>query len=185
MRRQKLSDHLCSLREEIAALQIVKCHMSHERVITADESMLPVVCRIQENSYQRIGLCSPEVRAMRLGCSHTSARIKLEDAINELSANGGDGNRLGLRLSRELSWLNNQIHLLDHRKGDAEKALARKLEEAYGAGGLGCKGKELLDAENGVAELERVHDDYVEQIGRLRDRVVIEIDKVMEQISLN
>jgi hypothetical protein len=180
MKHQKPLHHLYSLREEIVALQIVKCHMSHERVITADESMLPIVCRIPENSYQRIGLCSPEVRAMRLGCSHTSARIKLEDAINELSSSAGEGNQLGPRLSRELSWLNNQIHLLDHRKGDAEKALARRLEETYGAAGLGCKGKELLDAENGVAELERVHDDYVEQIGRLRDRVLIEVDKLMD-----
>ncbi|MDX6383286.1 MAG: hypothetical protein QOK48_859 [Blastocatellia bacterium] len=119
------------MREEIAALRIVKCHMSHERVMRADETMLPVICCLPENSYQRIGLCSPEIRAMRLGCSHTSARIKLEDAINELNSSGEEGNGPGPRLSSELSWLNNQIHLLDHRKGEAETTLARMLEEAW------------------------------------------------------
>jgi hypothetical protein len=185
MKYLKRRGHLYSLREEIAALRIVKCHMSHERVIRADESMLPVIGRFPGNSYQRIGLCSPEARAKRLGCSHTSARIKLEDAINELNSSGEEGNGLGPRLSSELSWLNNQIHLLDHRKGEAEKTLARMLEEAYRAGGWGRKGKELMDAENGIQELERTHDEYVERIGRLRDRVVIEIDKLMEQSRVN
>ena len=183
MKHLKRFGHLYSLREEIAALRIVKCHMSHERVIRADESMLPVICRFPGNSYQRIGLCSPEARAKRLGCSHTSARIKLEDAINEFNSSGEEGNVIGPRLSSELSWLNNQIHLLDHRKGEAEKTLARLLEETYRAGG--CKGKELMDAENEVQELERTHDEYVERIGRLRDRVVIEIDKLMAQSRLN
>jgi hypothetical protein len=173
--------HLHSFREEIAALRIVKCRMSHERVIRVDGSTPRVICRFPENSYQRIGLCSPEVRAKRLGCSHTSARIKLEDAINELNSSGEKGNGPGPRLSSELSWLNNQIHLLDHRKGEAEKTLARMLEDAYRAGGWGRKSKELMDAENAVQELERTHDEYVERIGRLRDRVVTEIDKLMEQ----
>ncbi len=125
------------------------------------------------------------MRAKRLGCSHTSARIKLEDAINELNTSGEESNGLGRRLSSELNWLDNQIHLLDHRKGEAEKTLARMLEEAYRAGGRGRKGKELIDAENGVQELEQAHDEYVKRIGLLRDRVVIEIDKLMEQLLVN
>src|SRR5450432_2607361 len=107
MKHRKRLAHLHSLREEIAALRIVKCHMSHERVVRAAGSRLPVISRFPEGSYQRIGLCGPEVRAQRLGCSHTSARIKLEDAINELSSSGEERNGLGLRLSSELSWLNN------------------------------------------------------------------------------
>jgi hypothetical protein len=177
--------HLYSLREEIAALCVVKCHMSHERVIRADVSMLPVICRVPEGSYQRIGLCSPEVRAKRLGCSHTSARIKLEDAINELNTSGDEGNGPGPLLSSELNWLNNQIHLLDHRKGEAENTLARMLEEAFRAGGWGRKGKELMAAENEVKEMERCHDQYVEWIGLLRDSVVIELDKLIEQSRVN
>jgi len=41
MKPQKRLDYLCSLREEIAALRVVKCHMSHERVVTAADSGLP------------------------------------------------------------------------------------------------------------------------------------------------
>jgi hypothetical protein len=181
MKHLKCLDHLYSLREEIGALRLVKCHMAHERVIKADESMLPVISRSPENNYQRIGLCSPEVRAKRLGCSHTSARIKLADAIDELTSSGEEVTGLGQRLRGELGWLNNQIHLLDHRKGEAEKTLARMLEEAFRAGAGELKGEELMDAEYGVQELELAHDEYVERIGRLRDEILIEIDKLMEQ----
>lgn len=173
--------HLYSLREEIASLCIVKCHMSHERIIRAGESMLPVICRVPEGSYQRIGLCSPEVRAKRLGCSHTSARIKLQNAIDELNTSSEEGNGLGPLLSSELNWLNNQIHLLDHEKGEAEKKLASMLEEAYRAVGCTRKDKELMEAENALSELERAHDEYVERIRLLRDRVLIEMDKLIEQ----
>ncbi|HJP91222.1 MAG TPA: hypothetical protein VJ875_04650 [Pyrinomonadaceae bacterium] len=94
-----------------------------------------------------------------------------------------EGNRLGPLLSSELNWLNNQIHLLDHRKGEAEKTLARMLEDAYRTGGWGRKGKDLIEAENRIQELERAHDEYVERIGGLRDRIIIEIDKLIESIT--
>ena len=166
--------YLRLLREEIAALSVVKCHMSHERIRRAGELMLPVACRVPEGSYQRVGLCSPEVRAQRLGCSHTTARIKLQDAINEL--NTGDA-KSGQRssLGGELTWLNNEIHLLDHRKGEAEKNVA-KLEELSRDVDRSHKEMELLEARNVVREMERLHDQYVELIGALRDRVVNELD---------
>jgi hypothetical protein len=179
VKHQHPPGHLYFLREEIAALCVVKCRMSHERVIRAGEPMLPVICRYTESNYERVGLCGPEVRAKRLGCSHTSARIKLEDAINELNTRDEEGNRLGRLLSSELNWLNNQIHLLDHRRGEAEKTLARMLEDAYRAGGWGHKGKNLIEAENRIQELERAHNEYVERIGQLRDRIIIEIDKLI------
>src|SRR5215207_4743614 len=116
MRPRKRLEYLPRLREELAALCVVKCHMSHERVVRAADSMLPVVCRFPEGSYQRVGLCSPEARARRLGCSHTTARTKLERAISELDTRGEPGASLG----HELNWLDNEIHLLDHRKGEAE-----------------------------------------------------------------
>jgi hypothetical protein len=185
MKQQHPLGHLYSLREEIAALCVVKCRMSHERVIRAGEAMLPVTCRFTESNYERVGLCKPEIRAKRLGCSHTSARIKLEDAINELNTRDEEANRLGPLLSSELNWLNNQIHLLDHRKGEAEKNLARMLEDAYRAGGLRRKDKDMIEAENRIQELERAHDEYIERIGRLRDRIMIEIDKLIEPITVN
>ncbi len=41
--------------------------------------------------------------------------------------------RPGVFSGNELNWLNNEIHLLDHRKGEAETVLARRLKEACGA----------------------------------------------------
>src|SRR5262245_30379302 len=119
MELQKRLNQLRSLREEIATLWIVKCRMSHERVVRNGESGLPVICRFPEGGYQRVGLCTPEIRAKRLGCSHTSARIKLDDAIRELATSYRRNNAASLQFSSELVWLNNAIHLLDHRKGEA------------------------------------------------------------------
>lgn len=76
--------------------------------------MLPVVCRFPEGSHQRVGLCNPDVRAQRLRCSHTSARIKLERGIGELDPEDNVGTESFS--GNELNWLNNEIHLLDHRR---------------------------------------------------------------------
>lgn len=175
----KRLDYLSSLREEIVALAAVKCHMSHERIIRAAGSLLPVVCRFPEGAYRRVGLCSPETRAQRLGCSHTMARIKLESAIDELETGAGEESVPGSFLRSELNWLNNEIHLLDHRKGEAEKTLARILEE-YGAVDGAGQAKRLREAEAKVRELERLHDEYVDRIGILRDTIVTEMDKLIE-----
>src|SRR5689334_8016751 len=126
---------------------------------------------------KRVGLCTPELRAKRLGCSHTSARIKLDDAIDVLRISYGEENDSISVLRSELAWLNNDIHLLDHRKGNAEKRLARMLDEVSRASESGDKGEKVREAENEVGEMEQIHDEYVEQLGRLRDRVVNEIDK--------
>ncbi|HEY8226382.1 MAG TPA: hypothetical protein VIG25_13970 [Pyrinomonadaceae bacterium] len=181
MKTEKTIDYVRSLREEIAALCVVKCHMSHERIRRAGESMLPVVCRSPEGGYQRFGLCSREVRAQRLGCSHSTARIKLERAINELNAGGGGCCGQTPSLGSELNWLNNEIHLLDHRKGEAEKALARIEEEIHRAGDRAHGREASVEARKVVLEMERLHDEYVERIGVLRDRVVNELDRLSEQ----
>ena len=134
--------------------------------------MLPVACHFPEGSYQRVGLCSPEVRAQRLGCSHTTARIKLQDAIKELNTGNAESDAQASSLGAELTRLDNQIHLLDHRKGEAEKNLA-KIEEIYRHIDGSLKEAE---ARSVVLEMEHLHDQYVEQIGALRDRVVNELN---------
>lgn len=180
MRRQKRLERLRSLRGEIAALCAVKCRMSHERVVRAGESMLPVASRLPGGGYERVGLCSPGARAQRLGCSHTTARVKLKDAINELRA-CREGAGPGALFDGELNWLDNQIHLLDHRKGEAEKALARLLEEAHGARDDGRKAEKLAEAENGPREMERLHCEYVGRLSLLRDAVAAEMGGLLEQ----
>lgn len=173
-------NYLSSLREEIVGLRAVKCRMSHERIIRMDGSMLPVVGDLPEVNFQRVGLCSPETRAERLGCSHTMARIKLERAIDELETGAGEKSEPESFLRDDLNWLDNEIHLLDHRKGEAEKMLAVILGESN-AGSRTAQSETLRDAEANVRELERLHDEYVDRVGMLRDRVVTEMDGLIER----
>lgn len=170
---------LRSLREAVAALSAARCGMSHERVVRAGEPPLPVASRLPGVSYERVGLCAPEARACRLGCSHTTARVKLADAAGELERAGGAGGGGGPQIGEELSRLDNEIHLLDHRRGEAEKALARALEAAHRAG-RGLRGGGVAGAEAEVRELERLHGEYVERVGLLRDRVVAGLDRLIE-----
>ena len=172
---------LSSLREDLLALCAVKCRMSHERVLKDPDTMLPLVYRFPEGSYRRVGLCSPEVRAQRLGCSHTTARIKLENAIQELAINDADDSGPGSILTRELNWLDNEIHLLDHRKGKAEKTLAEVLEETCRTGNRAHTSERLRETEQQIREMERLHDEHVDRIGMLRDRVMNEMDRLIER----
>src|SRR5688500_15218834 len=185
MKQEKLIDRLRSLRKEIAALCIVKCHMSHERIRRVGEFMLPVVSRLPGGDYERVGLCSPEARARRLGCSHTTARVKLQEAVNELSRGHGKNAGQVLELGDRVNWQDNEIHLLDHRKSEAEKCLAKTEEQKYRFSDQTDKSEELIGAKGLVLEMEQLHDKYVEQMGVLRDRVLNSLDNLIQQEEIN
>ena len=172
-------DKLRCLRDEIAAMRIVKCRMSHEQVVRDDASGLPKTCRFAESGYRRIGLCAPELRATSLGCSHTSARIKLEEAIGALCSSNGQQTPALSQMRDEFAWLDNAIHLLDHRKGDAEKRFAEICERSNQSVRSADEEHTIKEARNGIGELEALHDAYVERIGNLRNRVVAEIDELL------
>jgi hypothetical protein len=163
---------------------VVKCRMFHERVVRAAHSNLPVISRFPEASYQRIGLCEPETRARQLGCAHTMSRYRLERAIAELDSGEHESAAKKKLLGSELNYLINEIHLLDHKKGDAEKALAIALEEVYGMSGSATGDTERLRfAENDVRQIEQLHDELVARMGVLKDEVVVQMDKLITQIS--
>jgi hypothetical protein len=185
MKTREYLFYLSSLRSEIADMCVVNCRMAHERVLTAPESMLPVVCHFPQGSYHRVGLCTPETRARRLGCSHTMARIKLAAAINELESAEEEGSGPGSALRHELNFVDNEIHLLDHRKGEAEKALARISEEIYRGDGRVPTCDKLRTAQHDVQDLERLHDQYVQRIGELRDTIVTLMDRLIEEVAGN
>lgn len=176
MTQQSRKSYLSFLRDEIAAMSIVKCRMTHERIVRLADSKQPVFSPGTPGDFKRVGLCSPEVRAERPGCSHTMSRSKLDRAIGELEFG------IAEPLSYELNWLTNEIHLLDHRKGEAETRRARAEQEAK-SNSEDPRVLELLRASEIVKELEEQHDSYVERIGVLRDRVISELDKLDKVIG--
>ena len=174
---RKSLDELLFMREEIVALCAVKCRMSHERIVLSADSKLPVVSASADSGYRRIGLCGPEVRDRQLGCSHTMARTKLVRAIEKLRAqSGNEGDALDVD---ELNRLDNAIHLLDHAKGAAEARLAELLRTGD-AGDQISHDKKLLEAAKTLRGMEQLHDEHVERIGILRDKVVTALDRLIE-----
>jgi len=110
------------------------------------------------------------------------ARIKLEMGLNQMETWDSS---LNVSLSSELNLLDNEIHLLDHRKGEAEKVFARLLAEAFSTDGHVRECARVRRAEEKIRELEGLHAQYVERIGVLRDKVVAELDKLIEQAAVN
>lgn len=169
--RARNSD-LVSLRDRIASLRVVKCRMTHERVVGVHDPARPAAHLTTLSTFTRVGLCSPDERDERLGCSHTMSRVKLDAAISEL-----EPEKAG-QLRHELNWLTNEIHLLDHRKSNAEARLAAARHEA-GREPTGAKAAKVVKESKEVKRLERQHDEYVERVGMLRNLVVLEIEKLL------
>ena len=90
-----------------------------------------------------------------------------------MDLDGADKSGPGSLLADELNWLDNEIHLLDHRKGEAEKTLARILEETYVAGDRARTAGRLRDAEEQIREMERLHLTRRELDGALREARIV------------
>ncbi len=156
-------------------LKTVKCRLTHERVQIDKASNLPVTRHLPETIYDRIGLCPHETRSNRVSCGHTTAHLPLLDAIKMLEPSDSDNHHLWSDFDRIL----NQIYQLDHKKGFAESDLAVLIEKQINQKEE-FSGADLEVAKKVIQEIEVQHDKCVEEIGKVRDRVVVEMQKVIE-----
>lgn len=159
------TDSLRGLRDRIASLQVIRCRMLHERVRVEDGVALRVSRGEREPGLVRIGLCSPEDRARNLACGHTMARYALLDAIQALRAAGSVPPAECRSLEQALEDVANEIHLLDHRKGDAERTLALASER-------GVVSAEAAE----VRRLEAQHDAHAGQLQAIQIAVLSHLD---------
>lgn len=160
-------ESLRTLRDRVAALRVTRCRMSHERVRIENGSVLRVSRGEPEPALVRIGLCSPEARARNLACGHTMARYVLLDAVQALHTAGRLPSGACDSLRQGLESVSDAIHLLDHRKGDAERDLALRSEGKDAPRG---------EAAAEVGRLEEQHDACAERIRELQGAVLAHLD---------
>ncbi|HLL47814.1 MAG TPA: hypothetical protein VK399_13970 [Longimicrobiaceae bacterium] len=175
-------ESLRALREQVASLQVTRCRMFHERVRVENGAVLRVSRGEPEPSPVRIGLCSPEVRARNLACGHTMARYVLLDAVRALHAAGRLPRAAHDPLEQALESVCNGIHLLDHRKGDAERQLALSSEREHRSRGEPAEDEATGEAARSAAEVRRLeeqHDAYAEQIRELQGAVLAHLDAAL------
>jgi hypothetical protein len=173
---------LRALREQVAALQVTRCRMFHERVRVENGAVLWVHRGEPEPSPVRIGLCSPEVRARNLACGHTMARYVLLDAVRALHAAGRLPRAAHDPLEQALEGVCNGIHLLDHQKGDAERELALSSEREHRSRGEPAEEEATGEAAHAAAEVRRLeeqHDVYAEQIRELQVAVLAHLEAAL------
>ncbi len=162
--------------ETVRNLKTVKCRLTHERVQIDKTSNLPVTKQVPETIFERVGLCPHESRSKRLSCGHTSAHLPMLDAIKMLEDEGIINRELWSDFDKVL----NQIYKLDHKKGFAESDLAVLIEteikkpEEYSE-------NDRQNAENVIKDIEEQHDKCVEKLGKVRDRVFVEMQKLVRE----
>lgn len=161
--------------EKVKNLKTAKCRLRHERVQIDAESNLPVTRHIPETVFDRIGLCTWEIRNERVSCGHTTAHLVLLDAIEILESE----NRIKEDLRADLDSVLNQIYQLDHKKGDAEKDLAMAIEKRETGADNGFD-KTLETAAAAIDEIESQHDECVEGIGKVQARIIDEMQKLID-----
>lgn len=174
--RDAIISKLIEIKEKVEDLKAVKCRVNHERVLTDKETGLPLSKYIGEKVYERIGFCPREVREQRISCGHTNAPDILKNALTLLDSEGKDVEILRTELMNVIT----QIHLLDHRKGDAEKQLAILIEKKNNLPKKSFE-KEISPARDAINDLENEHRGYVDKIAEVRDRIVAELETIIKE----
>jgi hypothetical protein len=178
--RSELVRDCVVLRDRIAALQLVECRMAHERLRREQGRLVRIDRGEPEPVLARRGLCSAEVREQRLACGHTMARYLLHRALRVLRLAGELGEREHGELEQALGGLGDQVHLLDHRKGEAERRsglLAEGLSLSERPSAAARMALEAAAAE--VRALEQEHEGYVRELGVWRERILRHLDLVI------
>lgn len=157
----------------IAAMQIVGCRLAHEQVCWERGRILRR--RLGDEQILVRQVCSWSVRKERLACAHTSARDAAERALLELRDARGLTEDACVSLLEELRTIGHEIQLLDHRKGEAEKAYALAVERAAGAGGDPAIGA----LQSLISSMESEHGHHVSRLIQWRDAVLAAVDRTV------
>lgn len=178
IRRTDATGDWCDLREWLAALEVVKCRMVHERLRWQDGRLVRIDRGEPESVLARLGLCPAEVREQRLACGHTMVRHHLQRALQTLHEGGVSSEEEHVQLHQELNAIDNHIHLLDHRKGAAEVRHAVLAEgQALGDPTSTDRATAVAKAAAEVRACEAEHDRHVERLVAWRERLLQLVDR--------
>ncbi len=161
---QNSSDKLRRLREEVASLQAVKCRMYHEKMQL--KNGLPVSAAVPAAVFERVGFCSPAIRAKRMACAHTTARYVLRDAIQELQRLDSRNESMYQHWCNELNTVEDTIHATDHQKGQVEKEYATLLSKTS------ATPTQLAQKQQLIEQLEQTHSQCVDEMEQVRQRIL-------------
>lgn len=175
--RNDLLLQLIESREKLTRLKAIDCRMAHERVMIDRQTQLPVAGIVPEIEFQRVGLCDSAKRFKNPACSHTMARYPLENALNILEQCGKYSD-----WRAEFNDLNNRIHLLDHKKGEAEKHSARMIKRIRETEHIKDRflTEERFLIKKQITEIEQQHSICVEKIEKLKNNILAAINSAIK-----
>ena len=148
----------------LSGFTVPQCRMVHEQVARDPKTGTPVAHSGSDSGYARRPLCPAARRDQHLACGHTNARNRFIAILAGLDA-GSDGHQQPIRsVLDQARQLDLETVLLDHRKGDAELALA-KAE-------VGRNPVAAQAAQADIAALEAEHDRLVRAWRALLDQAL-------------
>lgn len=126
----------------------------------------------EPGTYRRATLCAASRRRRNLACCHTAARHALRDALRFLSCDDPCGSRTWEAALLRFDAIDADLGRLDHRRYDAETALADAASEA-----AECKARAALA--NALAE----HAAHVAALDELRQQVLDALSRGIEAVT--
>ncbi len=79
-----LDERLRAIEADIRSFDLSCCQLYHEKVKRKSDGITPIIDTSVEHGFERVTFCSNKTRASRLGCAHTSARVRLKNLIRKL-----------------------------------------------------------------------------------------------------
>ncbi|MEO0509192.1 MAG: hypothetical protein AAF065_04990 [Verrucomicrobiota bacterium] len=170
-----MDDTLESLYQQISAFDFTYCGMAHERIQRVKEGLEPIRNASIDHGYQRSEYCCSTTRAQRLGCAHTTGRIRFCEFLDALPRPMFDEERI-TKWKEELQKLDLLIVKVDWQKSDAELDHARQSDAlCQGTQESPERNAQLANTSQLIRELIDTHTDYIERLRQLRNEVLAEI----------
>ncbi|WP_156817092.1 hypothetical protein [Rubritalea marina] len=146
--------------------------MKHEKVQRSNNGIDPLPCSLSGEGFKRFQYCSNAIRSKRLGCAHTTARIRMLQILDDLPTRVAPEKQIE-QWKSIVQELEQSIIDVDRKKSDAELAHAIQSAEIQreATKKSEIQGK-LANTAAHIAELIKTHNHYLDKLERLRNEVL-------------
>ncbi|WP_157717089.1 hypothetical protein [Formosa sp. Hel1_31_208] len=149
-----------SIYENIEQLQVVKCGMFHEGVAINPDGTPKYSTMDSVTVFDRLPLCTHELRNVRLGCAHSGVNVKFESTLDKLIALMPHKSEIISSLKTSFSATITKIYTTDHQMGH--------LEHQLGHCQIDGLMHERAKLEESKALLKEKHDGLMNQLKQLK-----------------
>ena len=160
------------IRKELENFEFIHCGMAHEKIQRESDGISPLHDCAADHGLKRVTYCNAQVRSRRMGCAHTTARIKFLEILDKVPKTGLSSEKVEA-WKQQVSDLDFAIIQVDQRKSDSELQHAQKSIELCDSPTKQAEISADLHKLNKVIDNQiNEHGNYLNQLKSLRDEVL-------------